>query len=98
MSRFWRPVAATQTKYDNVGGTTTPPTLFIDNNTVELKVGSVSQVTTEQLILNGFPLADNTTKEVSGIVLGTYQSIYVKSTGAVTFTLVGFEEQAEIPS
>ena len=98
LSRFWRPVEATQTKYDNVGGTTTPPTQFIDNNTVELKVGSVSQVTTEQLILNGFPLADNTTKELSGIVLGTYQSIYVKSTGAVTFTLVGFEEQAEIPS
>ena len=98
LSRFWRPVAATQTKYDNVGATTTPPTQFIDNNTVELKVGSVSQVTTEQLILNGFPLADNTTKELSGIVLGTYQSIYVKSTGAVTFTLVGFEEQAEIPS
>ena len=98
LSRFWRPVTATQTKYDNVGGTTTPPTQFIDNNTVELKVGSVSQVTTEQLILNGFPLADNTTKELSGIVLGTYQSIYVKSTGAVTFTLVGFEEQAEIPS
>ena len=98
LSRYWRPVTATQTKYDNIGGTTTPPTQFIDNNTVELKVGSVSQVTTEQLILNGFPLADNTTKELSGIVLGTYQSIYVKSTGAVTFTLVGFEEQAEIPS
>ena len=71
---------------------------FIDNNGVELLVSSVTQATTEQLILNGFPLADNTTKEVSGIVLGTYQSIYVKSTGAVTFTLVGFEEQAEIPS
>ena len=98
LSRFWRPVTATQTKYDNVGGTTTPPTQFIDNNTVELKVGSVSQVTTEQLILNGFPLADNTTKEVGGILLGTYQSLYVKSTGAVTFTLVGLEEQAEIPS
>ena len=88
LSRFWRPVTATQTKYDNVGGTTTPPTQFIDNNTVELKVGSVSQVTTEQLILNGFPLADNTTKELSGIVLGTYQSIYVKSTGAVTLSLI----------
>ena len=98
LSRFWRPVLATQTKYDNVGNTTTPPTLFIDNNTVELKVASVSQVTTEQLIVNGFPLADNSVKEISGIVLGTYQSIYVKSTGAVTFTLVGFEEQAEIPS
>ena len=98
LSRFWRPVAATQTKYDNVGGTTTPPTIFIDNNTVELKVASVTQATTEQLIVNGFPLADNSVKEISGIVLGTYQSIYVKSTGAVTFTLVGFEEQAEIPS
>ena len=98
LSRFWRPVATTQTKYDNVGGITTPITEFIDNNGVELKVSSVSQTGSEQLILNGFPLADNTTKELSGIVLGTYQSIYVKSTGAVTFTLVGFEEQAEIPS
>ena len=98
LSRFWRPVLATQTKYDNVGNTTTPPTLFIDNLGVELKVASVTQATTEQLIVNGFPLADNSVKEISGIVLGTYQSIYVKSTGAVTFTLVGFEEQAEIPS
>ena len=98
LSRFWRPVATTQTKYDNVGGITTPITEFIDNNGVELLVSGVSQVTTEQLILNGFPLADNTTKEVSGILLGTYQSLYVKSTGAVTFTLVGLEEQAEIPS
>ena len=98
LSRFWRPVATTQTKYDNVGNVTTPITEFIDNNGVELKVSSVSQAGSEQLILNGFPLADNTTKELSGIVLGTYQSIYVKSTGAVTFTLVGFEEQAEIPS
>ena len=98
LSRFWRPVATTQTKYDNVGGVTTPITEFIDNNGVELKVSSVSQAGSEQLILNGFPLADNTTKEVSGILLGTYQSLYVKSTGAVTFTLVGLEEQAEIPS
>ena len=98
MSRFWRPVTTTQTKYDNVGGITTPITEFIDNNGVELKVSSVSQAGSEQLILNGFPLADNTTKEIGGILLGTYQSLYVKSTGAVTFTLVGLEEQAEIPS
>ena len=98
LSRFWRPVATTQTKYDNVGGVTTPITEFIDNNGVELLVSSVTQAGSEQLILNGFPLADNTTKEVSGILLGTYQSLYVKSTGAVTFTLVGLEEQAEIPS
>ena len=97
LSKYWRPVATTQTRYA-AAGNTTPATEFIDNNGVELLVSGVSQLTTEQLILNGFPLADNTTKEVSGILLGTYQSLYVKSTGAVTFTLVGLEEQAEIPS
>ena len=97
LSKFWRPVETTQTRYA-AAGNTTPATEFIDNNGVELLVSSVTQATTEQLILNGFPLADNTTKEVSGILLGTYQSLYVKSTGAVTFTLVGLEEQAEIPS
>ena len=97
LSRFWRPVETTQTRYA-AAGNTTPATEFIDNNGVELLVSSVTQAGSEQLILNGFPLADNTTKEVSGILLGTYQSLYVKSTGAVTFTLVGLEEQAEIPS
>ena len=97
LSKYWRPVTTTQTRYA-AAGNTTPATEFIDNNGVELKVSSVSQAGSEQLILNGFPLADNTTKEVSGILLGTYQSLYVKSTGAVTFTLVGLEEQAEIPS
>ena len=97
LSRFWRPVETTQLRFA-AAGQTTPATEFIDNNGVELLVSSVTQAGSEQLILNGFPLADNTTKELSGIVLGTYQSIYVKSTGAVTFTLVGFEEQAEIPS
>ena len=97
LSRFWRPVETTQTRYA-AAGNTTPATEFIDNNGVELLVYSVTQAGSEQLILNGFPLADNTTKEVSGILLGTYQSLYVKSTGAVTFTLVGLEEQAEIPS
>ena len=97
LSRFWRPVETTQTRYA-AAGNTTPATEFIDNNGVELLVSSVTQAGSEQLILDGFPLADNTTKEVSGILLGTYQSLYVKSTGAVTFTLVGLEEQAEIPS
>ena len=97
LSRFWRPVETTQLRFA-AAGQTTPATEFIDNNGVELLVSSVTQAGSEQLILNGFPLADNTTKEVSGILLGTYQSLYVKSTGAVTFTLVGLEEQAEIPS
>ena len=97
LSRFWRPVETTQLRFA-AAGQTTPATEFIDNNGVELLVSSVTQAGSEQLILNGFPLADNTTKEIGGILLGTYQSLYVKSTGAVTFTLVGLEEQAEIPS
>ena len=97
LSRFWRPVETTQLRFA-AAGQTTPITEFIDNNGVELKVASVTQAGSEQLILNGFPLADNETKEIGGILLGTYQSLYVKSTGAVTFTLVGLEEQAEIPS
>ena len=97
LSKYWRPVTTTQTRYA-AAGNTTPPTEFIDNNGVELKVASITQATTEQLIVNGLQVADNSVKEISGILLGTYQSLYVKSTGAVTFTLVGLEEQAEIPS
>ena len=97
MNRFWRPVAATQTKYA-AAGNTNPVTEFIDNNGVKLLVASISQATTEQLIVNGMQVADNTVQEFSGIVLGQYQSLYVKCTGAVTFTLVGFEEVAEVAS
>ena len=97
LSKYWRPVTTTQTRYA-AAGNTTPATEFIDNNGVELLVSGVSQATTEQLIVNGLQVADNSVKEISGILLGTYQSLYVKSTGAVTFTLVGLEEQAEIPS
>ena len=97
MNRVYRPVAATQTKYA-AGGNTTPVTEFVDNNGVKLLVASVSKATTEQLIVNGMQVADNTVQEFSGIVLGQYQSLYVKCTGAVTFTLVGFEEVAEVAS
>ena len=97
MNRVYRPVAATQTKYA-AAGNTTPVTEFVDNNGVKLLVASVSKATTEQLIVNGMQVADNTVQEFSGIVLGQYQSLYVKCTGAVTFTLVGFEEVAEVAS
>ena len=97
LSKFWRPVETTQTRYA-AAGNTTPATEFIDNNGVELLVSSVTKATTEQLIVNDLAVADNEVKEISGILLGTYQSLYVESTGAVTFTLVGLEEQAEIPS
>ena len=97
MNRFWRPVTVNQTKYAAVGNSN-PVTEFIDNNGVKLLVSSISQATTEQLIVNGMQVADNTVQEFSGIVLGQYQSLYVKCTGAVTFTLVGFEEIAEVAS
>ena len=97
MNRFWRPVTVNQTKYA-AAGNSNPVTEFIDNNGVKLLVSSISQATTEQLIVNGMQVADNTVQEFSGIVLGQYQSLYVKCTGAVTFTLVGFEEVAEVAS
>jgi hypothetical protein len=97
LGRVWRPVTTTQTRYA-AAGNTTPATEFIDNNGVELLVSSVATTTTEQIIANDLAVADNDIKEISGILLGTYQSLYVESTGAVTFTLVGLEEQAEIPS
>ena len=98
LARIWRPVAATVTKYNNVGSGSTPPTEFIDYNGVEVKVASVSQCAAEQFIVQDKALNDNEIFELNGIVLGTYQSLYVKSTGALTFTFIGFEEVAEIPS
>ena len=97
MNKVYRPVTVNQDKFAGVGPST-PVTEFIDNNGVELLVSAVSQATTEQLIVNGKQIADNSVEEFSGIVLGQYQSLYVKCTGAVTFTLVGFEEVAEVAS
>ena len=97
LARLWRPVATTQTRYSPAGNTT-PTTEFIDAAGVELLVSGVSQVSAEQFIVQDKSVADNDIFELNGIVLGTYQSLYVKSTGALTFTFVGFEETAEIPS
>ena len=94
LARVWRPVATTQTRYAG-SGNTTPATEFIDSTGIEVLVSGVSQVSAEQLIVNDKALNDNEIFELNGIVLGSYQSVYVKSTGAVTFTLVGFEETAE---
>jgi len=97
MNKVYRPVTVNQDKFAAVGNST-PVTEFIDNNGAKLLVSSVSRATTEQLIVNGKQIADNSVEEFSGIVLGQYQSLYVKCTGAVTFTLVGFEEVAEVAS
>ena len=97
LARLWRPVATTQTRYA-AAGNTTPATEFIDNAGVEVLVSGVSQVSAEQYIVQDKSVSDNEIFELNGIVLGTYQSLYVKSTGALTFTFIGFEEVAEIPS
>ena len=97
LARLWRPVATTQTRYA-AAGNTTPATEFIDAAGVEVLVSGVSQVSAEQYIVQDKSVNDNEIFELNGIVLGTYQSLYVKSTGALTFTFIGFEEVAEIPS
>ena len=96
LANRWRPVATT---VDRIAATnTTPATEFIDANGVELLVSGVSQVAAEQLIVNQKSIADDDYLELGGIVLGAYQSLYVKSTAAVSATLIGFEEVAEVAS
>ena len=97
LPRLWRPVATTVARY-SAAGNTTPATEFIDNAGVEVLVSAVSQCSAEQFIVQDKSISDNEIFELNGIVLGTYQSLYVKSTGALTFTFIGFEEVAEIPS
>ena len=98
LARLYRPVGSTTTTYNNAGATTTPATEFIDAAGVEVLVSGVSQCAAEQFIVQDKAVNDNEIFELNGIVLGTYQSLYVKSTGAVTFTFIGFEYVAEIPS
>lgn len=95
MPRIWRPVGTTQTKYDNAGNATTPATEVVDANGINLLVSSVSQCAAHQYIVKQKSVTDATIFELSGLVLGSYQSIFVSSTAAVSFTLLGFEETAE---
>ena len=92
-----RPVATTVTRYA-AAGNTTPTTEFIDSTGKELLIASVSDTVAEQFILKDQAIADNTTYELNGLVLGTYQSLYITSTSAVSATLMGFEETAEVAS
>jgi hypothetical protein len=92
-SRLWRPVTATQTRYA-AAGNTTPATEFVDENGVELLVASVGAVKEHQYIAKSKSVSDNETLELTGIVLGPYQSLYVSSTAAISCSLVGFEEPA----
>ena len=93
--RIWRPVAVNTPTFDNAGNTTNPTTDFIDATGIEVKVASVSQCATEQYIVKQKQVADNDIFELSGLVLGDHQSIFVSSTAAVSFSLIEFEEVAE---
>ena len=93
--RIWRPVATTTPTFDNAGNTNPLATEFIDAAGVEVKVSSVSQIAAEQYLVKQKQVADNDIFELSGLVLGDHQSIFVSSTAAVSFSLIGFEEIAE---
>ena len=91
-----RPVTTTVERI--AASNTTPATEFVDANGVELLVSGVSMIQEHQYIAKQKSVNDGDIFELGGIVLGAYQSIYVKSTAAVTATLLGFEETAEIAS
>ncbi len=91
------PVATTQNRYA-AAGNTTPATEFIDAAGTELLISAVRDVETSQYIARNVSIDNQKTFELTGLVLGTYQSLYVKSTAAVSATLIGFEDTAEIPS
>ena len=93
--RVWRPVTTTTPSYDNAGNTTNPVTKFVDVTGKELLVSAVSSASAEQYVVRNKSIADASTFELTGVVLGAYQSIFVSSTAAVTFSLIGFEETAE---
>ena len=98
-NRTWRPVATTLTEYNNAGtANTSQDTEFIDQNGVPLKISSAVQCAAEQFIVQDKQVADNDIFELSGLVLGAHQSIFVSSSAAVTFNLIGFEEIAEVAS
>ena len=93
-----RPVATTVTRYAAAGNNTSFATEFIDSTGKELLIASVSETVAEQFILKNQSIADNSTFELNGLVLGTYQSLYITSSAAVSATLIGFEETAEVAS
>jgi|TARA_B100000131_G_scaffold233356_1_gene225229 hypothetical protein len=91
-----RPVATTVDRI--AASNTTPTTEFVDANGVELLVSGVSMIQEHQYLVKQKSINDADIFELGGIVLGQYQSIYVKSSAAVTATLIGFEETAEVAS
>ena len=97
LSRIHRPVATTQNRFA-AAGNTTPATEFIDAQGVELLVSAVTKVSAEQHLVKNKSINNQEIFELNGIVLGTYQSLFVSSSAAVNVSFIGFEETAEIPS
>ena len=98
MSRFWRPVETTQDLDMQQQDKQHPVTEFIDNNGVELLVSSVTQATTEQLIVNGFPLADNTVERGKWNCSWTISIVICKINWSSYLHLSRTRRTAEIPS
>jgi len=78
------------------GASTTPTTEIVDDNGVELLVASVASVKVDNYIVRQKSVSDNATLEVTGIVLGQYQHLYVACSAAVNCSFVGFEEAISV--
>ena len=90
------PVATTQTRYAAVGNTT-PTTEFIDATGKNLLIASVSDTVAEQFILKGQSISDNSTYELTGLVLGAKSiPLYYFFRSIVYISLIGFEETARL--
>lgn len=91
------PWANTVNRYNAVtGALTTPATEIVDDNGVELLVTSVASVKADNYIVRQKSVSDNATLEVTGIVLGQYQHLYVACSAAVNCSFVGFEEAISV--
>lgn len=93
----YAPWANTVTRYNAVtGASTTPTTEIVDNAGVELLVASVATVKVDNYIQRQKSISNNGTLEVTGIVLGQYQHLYVACTAAVNCSFIGFEEAISV--
>lgn len=96
----WLPSAATVTTYNQANPSGTPTTAewigaytgYSPSVFYGLDVASVSFATPETYIAKSLSINNNSTLELTGIVMEPLQSLYVNSSGNAVFNLVGFEE------
>jgi len=97
----WLPAGATVTTYNSANPSGTPTTAeYIGAYTgggqspvyYALDVASVSYAEPETYIAKSLSVSNNSTLEVTGLVLEPLQTLHVNSSGNAVFNLVGFEE------